>query len=50
MLLGDVENLDDAAKRTDDIEQGRAGWIHAERVEHQIRVLKQQRGAQEERR
>ena len=44
----DGENFDAAAEGGDDVEQGGAGGVHAERVEDEVGVGEEKRGAEEE--
>src|ERR1700722_2362206 len=48
MMLVDVEHFDLATKRSDHIEQGGSGRIHANRVKNKIRIRKQECSAKEE--
>ena len=48
VVLFDGEDLDAAAERGDDVEQGGAGGVHAERVEDEVGVGEEERGAEEE--
>ena len=48
VVLFDGEDLDAAAEGGDDVEQGGAGGVHAERVEDEVGVGEEERGAEEE--
>ena len=48
VMLFDGDDLDAAAERGDDVEQGGAGGVHAERVEDEVGVWEEKRGAEEE--
>ena len=48
VALFDGEDLDAAAERGDDVEQGGAGGVHAERVEDEVGVGEEEGGAEEE--
>ena len=48
VALFDGEDFDAAAEGGDDVEQGGAGGVHAERVEDEVGVGEEERGAEEE--